>query len=84
MDSDATVEYKYQHADPGTGSSTSSVSYRDIYEADEDYDGPPYHSQPCIRGKHVASYTPRGWKRRSLKGKELGYQYERHSDSSQN
>lgn len=84
VDSDATIDYKYQDPDPGTCSSTSSGSYTDVYEADEDYDGPPYHSQPCMVGKHGASYTPPGWKRRSVKRKKLGYQYERHNDSSQN
>ena len=36
--------------------------YTDVYEADEDYDGPPYVSKPMITGKHGASYTPPGWK----------------------
>lgn len=73
IDSDATVSYEYQ--DPDTCSSTSSGSYTDVYEVDEEYDGPPYHSQPCIAGKHGASYTPPGWKHRIVKRKKLGYGY---------
>ena len=43
--------------------SNSEGEYTDVYEADEEYDRPPYASQPMITGKHGASYTPPGWKR---------------------
>ena len=38
-----------------------------MYKADEEYNGPPYASQPMITGKHVACYTPPGWKRKRVK-----------------
>ena len=42
-----------------------------MYEADEEYDGPPYASQPMLTGKHGASYTPPGWKRKRVKRAKL-------------
>ena len=52
-------------------SSNSEGEYTDVYEADEEYDGPPYASQPMITGKHGASYTPPGWKRKRVKRAKL-------------
>ena len=70
------------HAAPGPLLLAHTRTFTVIYEADEDYDGPPYHSHLCMGGKHGASYTPPVWKSRSVMRKKLGYQYERHSDSS--
>lgn len=64
VDSDATIDYHH-------GESESSGSYTDIYEDDPAYDGPVYQSQPCMSGIHGASYTPPGWRRRTVKRKRL-------------
>lgn len=63
VDSDAT-----NHED---AAESSSGSYTDIYEDDPTYDGPVYHSQPCMSGIHGASYTPPGWRRRTIKRKSM-------------
>ena len=55
VDSDATIDY-YQVSE--SAAESSSGSYTDIYEDDPTYDGPVYHSQPCMSGIHGASYTP--------------------------
>ena len=59
----------------GSGTSSDEGEYTDVYEADEEYDGPPYASQPMITGKHGASYTPPGWKRKRVKRAKI-YLYE--------
>ena len=60
-DSDVTVRSSLESSDG---------SYTDIHEADPDYDGPCYPSQPCF-GHHGVSYTPPGWRRRRIKRKKL-------------
>lgn len=60
-DSDVTVSYSLESSDG---------SYTDIHEPDPDYDGPCYPSQPCF-GRHGVSYTPPGWRRRTIKRKKL-------------
>lgn len=82
-DSDATIDYSYQASQsPVTcNSPSSSGSYTDVYELDNDYDGPAYPSQPVIGGKHGASYTPPGWKHRLVKRKRLNFEYERDKES---
>jgi hypothetical protein len=70
-DSDATVNY---WSSPG--------SYTDVYELDDEYDGPTYPSQPCIGGKHGASYTPPGWRHRYVKRRKLQFKKDKNSDES--
>ena len=62
-------------------SSNSEGEYTDVYEADEEYDGPPYASQPMITGKHGASYTPPGWKRKRVKRAKLYLTPSEHTES---
>ena len=62
-------------------SSNSEGEYTDVYEADEEYDGPPYASQPMITGKHGASYTPPGWKRKRVKRAKLYLTPNEHTES---
>lgn len=63
-----------KHEECSDHDSTSSGSWTDTYVDDPDYTGPCYHSQPCLVGKHGASYTPPGWKRVTVKRKRL-YSY---------
>ena len=62
-------------------SSNSEGEYTDVYEANEEYDGPPYASQPMITGKHGASYTPPGWKRKRVKRAKLYLTPSEHTES---
>ena len=62
-------------------SSNSEGEYTDVYEANEEYDGPPYASQPMITGKHSASYTPPGWKRKRVKRAKLYLTPSEHTES---
>ena len=73
QDSDATVNY---------WESSSSGSYTDVYELDDEYDGPTYPSQPCIGGKHGASYTPPGWRHQYIKRRKLQFQRKDCDDSN--
>lgn len=52
---------------PTTTEESSEGEYTDMFDADEDYDGPMYASQPSYTGKHGAPYTPPGWKRKRVK-----------------
>ena len=59
----------------------NELEYTDVYEANEEYDGPPYASQPMITGKHGASYTPPGWKRKRVKRAKLYLTPSEHTES---
>lgn len=62
-------------------SSNSEGEYTDVYEADKEYDEPPYASQPMITGKHGASYTPPGWKSKRVKQEKLYLTPSEHTES---
>ena len=57
----------------GSADSDSSCcgSYIETYTSDPSYTGPTYASLPCSR--HGVSYTPPGWKRVSVKRRELEF-----------
>ena len=70
-DSHATIDYSYQASQSPRNNSSSSRSYTDVYELDNDCDGLAYPSQPVMGGKHGA-YIPPGWKHRVVKRSTKG------------